>query len=342
MEKAVEIVYTEGIMDQALDAFGLSREGLKLLGDFENYVYEATKDGKAYILRLTHSSHRSPEEVESELDWVNHLIDNGVEVQAPLPSLDERYVVPVQAEDDTVFSVSLFEKAEGHHPRYSDPDEWNSRLFREWGRKTGEIHRATQTYVRPEHLPSRPHWDEDELKDHARDYINEGEEWMLDRLNALFDHLHSLPRDSSSYGLLHTDIHPGNFFVDGAKLRVFDFDDCSYNWYVHDLAIPLYYSVAWGLPESYEGSRDRFAADFFRAFWDGYYQEFKLDPVWLKEIPYLLKLRDLTLYMVINKKVSPEELAKNERLTRTQTEARDRIYRDVPIASLDDEQLIGG
>lgn len=340
MELAVEQVFTPAVLSEALGAFGLSEDQIKQLGNFENYVYEGRKEDKACILRLTHSSHRKPEEVESELDWVNHLIREGVEVQAPLPARDGRFVVPVPAEDGTVFSVSLFEKAEGHHPRYSDQEEWNESLFREWGRKTGQIHRASQTYRKPDRLPSRPHWDEDELKENAADYVPAGEEWMLERLNALIDRFHSLPKDTASYGLLHTDIHPGNFFVDGGKLRVFDFDDCSYTWYVHDLAIPLYYSVAWGLPASYEGDRDRFAVDFFRAFWDGYAQEFQLDPVWLEEMPYLLKLRDLTLYMVINKKVSPEELAKNERLSRAQSETRERIRRDVPIAVVDYRKII--
>ncbi|WP_438432556.1 phosphotransferase enzyme family protein [Gorillibacterium sp. sgz500922] len=342
MEQAVERVFTEAVVQRALQAFGLSAEGMKELGSFENYVYEAYREGEPVILRFTHSSHRQPAEVESELDWVLHLAREGVELQGPLAASNGAYVVPIAAEDGTVFSASLFEKAEGHHARFANPEEWNERLFREWGRKTGEIHRATCRYVRPEHLPMRSHWDEDDLLQNARDYIDADDEWMLEKLEALFRHFKGLPRTADAYGLLHTDIHPGNFFVDGDRLRVFDFDDCSYTWFAHDLAIPLYYATAWATPESYQGDCDRFAADFFRAFWSGYAEEYTLDPVWLNEIPALLKLRDLTLYLVIKKKVGPEELEKDAGARRILKENRERIERDVPIVTVDYHALLQG
>jgi len=340
MEKQVERVFTQAIIASALDGFGLSREGLKQLGDFENYVYLAFRGREATILRFTHSSHRSPLEVESELDWMNYLVREGVPMMGPLQAKDGRFILPLTAEDGTVFSAALFEKAEGHHVRYDDPTEWNAALFEEWGRLTGQIHRATRSYVKPAHLPSRPHWDEDELAENAHDYIRAGDEWMLERLKAVFDHLKALPRKEDSYGLLHTDMHPGNFFVDNGKIHLFDFDDCGYTWFVHDLAIPLYYSVAWGVPESYGGDRERFAADYFQAFWKGYRNEHTFDPIWLKEMEAQLKLRDLTLYLVINKKLSPEELAKNERLGRMLVDIRRRIQQDVPIANVRYEELI--
>ncbi|MEO3944978.1 phosphotransferase [Gorillibacterium sp. CAU 1737] len=334
MEKQVEQVFTQAIIDGALIGFGLTQEGWKQLGDFENYVYLARRDEQEVILRFTHSSHRSPLEVESELDWMNHLVREGVAVMGPLAAKDGRYVLPLTAEDGTVFSAALFEKAEGRHVRYQDPNEWNTALFEEWGRLTGQIHRATLSYEKPEHLPSRPHWDDDELLEHARDYVQTGDEFVLDRLSALLSYFQSRPRSKDSYGLLHTDMHSGNFFVDGGRIHLFDFDDCSYTWFVHDLAIPLYYSVSWGLPEAYEGDANRFAADFFQAFWEGYRREYALDPAWLQDMEAMLKLRDLTLYLVIYKKVSPEELTEDQHLGRLIKDIRCRLQQDVPIVTL--------
>lgn len=46
----------------------------KPLGDFENYIFKAKGDrGEDYVLRLTHSSHRSKQGVEAELDFYDML-----------------------------------------------------------------------------------------------------------------------------------------------------------------------------------------------------------------------------------------------------------------------------
>ena len=50
----------------------------KPLGDFENYIFKAKDDRKEeYVLRLTHSSHRSKKEVEAELDFYGMLLRMG-------------------------------------------------------------------------------------------------------------------------------------------------------------------------------------------------------------------------------------------------------------------------
>ena len=72
MEKAVSSLMTQEILDYFLERFRLDRE-IKKLGDFENYVFETYKNGQPYILRITHSSHRSKNEILSELDWMRHL-----------------------------------------------------------------------------------------------------------------------------------------------------------------------------------------------------------------------------------------------------------------------------
>ena len=53
--------------------------------------------------------------------------------------------------------------------------------------------------------------------------------------------LDSLPKDDDCYGLIHADIHQGNFFVDeNDNITIFDFDDCHYHWFAYDLAVPLF------------------------------------------------------------------------------------------------------
>ena len=48
----------------------------------------------------------------------------------------------------------------------------------------------------------------------------------------------SLPRDESSFGLIHGDFQLDNLFWNG-ELRAIDFDDCCYHWYLADVALAL-------------------------------------------------------------------------------------------------------
>lgn len=73
MEIAVERVFTKEILARAAKEFYVTVEE-KPLGDFENYIFKAKGDrGEDYVLRLTHSSHRSKKEVEAELDFYDML-----------------------------------------------------------------------------------------------------------------------------------------------------------------------------------------------------------------------------------------------------------------------------
>ncbi|MBL1704303.1 aminoglycoside phosphotransferase, partial [Klebsiella pneumoniae] len=77
MEIAVERVFTKEILKKAASLFQVIVEE-KPLGDFENYIFKAKGDGsEEYVLRLTHSSHRSKKEVEAELDFLRYVAENG-------------------------------------------------------------------------------------------------------------------------------------------------------------------------------------------------------------------------------------------------------------------------
>jgi len=72
MEQSVEKQFTSEIMNNILASYDLD-SNFKKLGDFENYAFEVYQNGEAKILRVTHSSHRSQKELESELDWIQYL-----------------------------------------------------------------------------------------------------------------------------------------------------------------------------------------------------------------------------------------------------------------------------
>lgn len=337
MEAQVEKLFGERILQEAGDRFGLKRGEYKKLGDFENYVFEGIreKDGEPAVLRLTHSSHRPEEQVRAELDWIRFLTEEGgLAIPGCIPSRDGRLTEKVEVPgEDSYFTAGLFRKAEGRLPQFNRPEDWNEELFRNWGRITGQMHRLTTRYEPAPGSARRPSWEEDDLLDNAAAYTAPGEEFVLDRLEATLARLRSLPKEPGNYGLIHTDIHPRNFFVDGrGGLQVFDFDDCAYNWFVHDIAIPLYYSLCWGVPEAYGENLEAFASDFLHAFWNGYREEYDLPAAWLSELPLFMFFRDLNLYLVIRKKMAPGDM--DEHLTRWFERITERIRRGESIVSL--------
>jgi len=341
LEKEVEILFGEQVLNEAARRFGLDADVFTKLGDFENYVYEVRKQGEPCILRLTHSSHREEPAVRAELDWVRYLTDAGVAIPGCIDSLNGRKTEVVPATSgETYFTCVMFEKAAGARADHRNPAVWNTALIREWGRITGHMHRATSAYVVADGAPKRHFYFENGLHEEAERIVGEGEEGVLKQLASVLGHILQLPRDERTFGLIHTDIHQGNFFVDEGRVAVFDFDDSAYTWFVHDLAIPLYYSLCWSVPESYQGDLNAFARDFMLAFWEGYASEHKLDPSWLAHIPAFMKLRDLELYIVLTKKIDPAEMS--DRHKKWLAEIRERIERDAAIVELDFAALVAG
>lgn len=134
-------------------------------------------------------------------------------------------------------------------------------------------------------------------------YLPQEDQQIKKIYTELRDYLRDLPRDTASYGLIHQDAHQGNIFVtERGKITLFDFDDCVYSWFVNDIALVLFYAAM--------GQEDQaaFVTQFMTGFLPGYFREHQLDPVWFKEIPNFLKLREIDLYAVIHRSFDVKNL----------------------------------
>ena len=61
MLKHFKHLYTDAIRTEAMRRFGLTPISLDILPDASHsYVYECKRDGKSYILKITHTIHRRP------------------------------------------------------------------------------------------------------------------------------------------------------------------------------------------------------------------------------------------------------------------------------------------
>ncbi len=291
MEKHIKERYHDGILTEARGRFGVDESKIKLLDGFESFIYEFEKGGAEFILRIGHSSHRTENQVNAELDWVNYLSDGGVGVARAVPSENGKLVESIDAGDGTQFLASAFVKAPGTHiPRAERKGE----ILTEWGRQIGRIHRLTKDYK-----PSRPEW----RRNHWHEEIGGWEKYLpadqtlvTQRFLDLCALLRTYPTGRDEYGLIHTDAHAGNFFVHDGRITLFDFDDSAYIWFISDIAIVIFYMVMYPL----EGmSREDYGRHILKYFMPGYNEENRLDDIWMKRLPEFLKLREFELYLVI-------------------------------------------
>ncbi|MFX3673642.1 MAG: phosphotransferase enzyme family protein [Paenisporosarcina sp.] len=330
MEQWVENLFSKEVLDEAASRYKADATNAKKLGDFENYVYEVERGGKSYILRLTHSSHRSKEEVEGELKWINFLNGRGIHVSLVHESVNGELVetVPVSGSN---FFVCLFDKAPGSPVQMSSP-EFGPELFEKWGAITAHMHLATEEYDASE--SQRLRWDEDDLIELEK-HINPVEDKdIVEGNRKLVASLHQLPQTKETFGLIHSDIHPGNFFYHEGDIHVFDFDDAMYFYFASDIAIPLYYFIWWKYRKETLEARSTVGKDILTHFLKGYMSVREISREWVERLPMFLKLRDYTLYGIFNKKV---DLSAKEHEIENQlvAEIRERLIKNEPIVDLD-------
>jgi amicoumacin kinase len=334
MEKWVANLFNEEVLKEAADRFSVSIKESKKLGDFENYVYQVTKDGNPYILRLTHSSHREKSQVEAELNWVNFLHSKGVNVSLVKHSNNQLLVEGISVGNSSFFAC-LFEKAPGRPVRAKE-DLFGPTLFEKWGKTIGHMHKVTKEYKAKG--SRRERWEEEELFNFQHYLSSENDQEIIDRGYEIINSIKGLEETKDSFGLIHSDIHPGNFFYHEGEIYVFDFDDSAYHYFISDIAIPLYYSIWWKFREEDLETRTRFGEEFLTNFLKGYLQENSIDEPWIKKIPLFMELRDLTLYSVFHEKWDIENLSEEE--GRLLSQIRDRLVRKESIVELDYQRII--
>ncbi|MCP3030846.1 phosphotransferase [Halobacillus sp. A1] len=330
MEQWIERLLTESVRRESMEHFELDQREPEKLGDFENYIYQVYRKGTPCILRITHSSHRTKEEIEAELEWVNFLCSAGIPAASALASARHRRVEEVKA-DGSSFFISLFEKAPGSPVKITDKS-FDQELFFSWGKTVGKMHNVTKGFQPTR--GRRKRWDEDDLLDFPLYLDSIEDSQVIEKGEKLKKRIQSLQESKERFGLIHSDLHHGNFFMDNGRVNVFDFDDSCYFYYVSDIAIPLYYAV-WA--RGFQGSSSSFAEEFLTFFMKGYIEENELSKEILELIPLFLRFRDHTLYAVLHKKWGSRSL--NESQQSLLAQIRERLLAEQPIVDVSYEKI---
>lgn len=322
VDKRIKELYTDKILKTAALKYSVDLGKIKKLGGFENFIYEYEKNGSRSILRITHSYHRSIDDLNAEMEWVEYLAGNGADVAAPVLSAEGKLAEKIDI-GNSYFVVSAVEKATGTH---INKEHWNKTLFTSWGRAVGKLHRLTKDY-KPVMAP-RFQWHEEYLVKNIGDYLPIQQASVICKIINHIDKLKAFYTEKDNYGLIHTDVHSGNFFIDNGEITIFDFDDCAYKHFISDIAIAVFYSLM--SPGKFK-TTEEFAEYFLDNFMIGYLKENMLDDYWMKKLPDFLKLREMMLYVAIHRSVNldnPGEWVENFMGGR-----HDKINNEIPLLS---------
>ncbi|MFX0174394.1 MAG: phosphotransferase enzyme family protein, partial [Candidatus Hodarchaeota archaeon] len=276
---------------------------LSFLGGLENQVYSFKKNKNDYILRVGHSTHMTHDLVQAEMDWVCYLYENNIPVPKPLSSKNSILVERVPAEVG-YFNVIVLEKLPGNHINFQKPRAWNEKIIYQWGKIIGKMHRLSKKYT-PKNVRR---YDFNPTSSLVEEMIPNEPNLIKKKIIDIFQSLKSLPKTKDAYGLVHSDLHPGNFLIDDNVISgILDFDRTCYKWFISEIAIALYYPLYLSPLNTNKNEQEDFSHYFLPIFWKGYKSENLLDPFWLSTLNNFIRVRDAILFLYL-----PRERGKND------------------------------
>lgn len=230
----------ERLAQQAADLWGLASDQITLAARRENIVWRAETEGGTYALRLHRPGYRNTAELLSELQWMDALVQGGLNVPRPLPSQHGNLVEQV---GDTLVDLLTWLPGQpvGAQGQLDVADRTG--LCRALGKLLAQMHAISDTWSPPPGF-TRPAWDRAGLLGDAPVWgpfwdnpgLTEDQRATLlkarDRAN---DHLARIERNLD-YGLIHADALSENILINDGALSLIDFDDGGWGFRDFELA----------------------------------------------------------------------------------------------------------
>jgi Ser/Thr protein kinase RdoA (MazF antagonist) len=238
-------VVANQLAEQALGLYDLPRyASVHLVSVSENEIYRVeAPSGRRWALRVQRPGYQSKSSLASEMAWLAALRRDGVvATQIPVAGVSGEWVqVARDPEGREARNVVLFEWENGSHPRM---DMDLRQCFRSLGAITAQMHVHSRTWARPEGF-DRFTWDFETALGETprwgrwRDALGMTADWLdlFGRTAELVGARLSLYGSGPDrFGLAHCDLRLDNLLIDQGEIKVIDFDDCGFSWYMYDAA----------------------------------------------------------------------------------------------------------
>jgi Ser/Thr protein kinase RdoA (MazF antagonist) len=272
-------------------------------GGHSSLVYEYRVGQRSCILKITPpNTDIDLHSMRSMLEWMAFLAEHDGPVVRPLRSRHGN-LIEQAGRDDQLYSSVSFEKSPGFLAERLPLADWNDKLFQALGNTLGLCHRLSQVYIPGEEF-KRPEWNLSvNCFNNPVDELERAGPVVLEKRARMLAALQALPKDKDSYGLVHLDLHFGNFLVDvkNQKIILIDFDDCAHGWYVMDIAMLLFdILVVYAGPD-----RERFGERFLDNLLKGYRLQKPISAFWIRQLPIFLKLLEIGVYLQVERDYDP-------------------------------------
>ena len=309
------MIVDQPLLDAGAALYGVDPGSYTAMGGTDGAVYGCRLHNREYVMKFVPMEKQNIPAYFEKLEFVHYLSDHGIPIAMPVPSKNGQHIEQIEG-DKELYLVTLAPRAVGRHPSLRIASEWNDNLFTCWGQVMGKMHALTQQYPRWENNPDSSSSAPPTRIEGWREEHKFFEEWSQEpeitaKWMELYPLLEALPRDRSTYGLVHNDLHQMNFFYNPYSLGVncltiIDFDVCAYNWFLADIAIAAYHAAANGSKTSLL-QRQMQTRAFLNPFLRGYKLEYTLDDSWLEHLPLFMKYREILLYIAMTNSMPEEE-----------------------------------
>jgi Ser/Thr protein kinase RdoA (MazF antagonist) len=244
--------------EQALSLYGLPPNAtVRLISRSENEIYKIeASSGRRWSLRVQRPGYQSKNALASEIAWLVALRNDGV-VATPVPiaGRNGEWVQRVRGGGASeARNVVLFAWEDGHQPTVG----MDLRpCLKSLGAITAKMHAHSAAWQRPEGF-ERFTWDFEAA-------LGESPRWgrwrdglgmnatRLDLFGRTVDliraRLERYGRGPDRFGLAHCDLRLANLLLHEGTVKVIDFDDCGFSWYMYDAATLMsFYEHLPGVP----------------------------------------------------------------------------------------------
>jgi Ser/Thr protein kinase RdoA (MazF antagonist) len=266
---------------------------IRLLNVSENATYALADPSslRELVLRVHRVGYCTADEIRSELAWINALRGDAIiETAAPIAGCDGEL-------------VQLFESPAGRPGRFAvaferlpgrEPDAGAGTV--QWFERLGELSARMHAHARTWRLPPgfrRKRWDLDAMVGpdglwgpwRAALGLDASGVAALERaLGFIADRIGRFGTGPERFGLIHADLRLANLLVSEPHLRIIDFDDCGFSWFLYDFASAVSFI-----------EHEPIVPDLLAAWIEGYRRVATLSSEEVAEIPTFVVLRRILL-----------------------------------------------
>lgn len=240
------------IAQAALTYYNVSNVQLTFLGQSQNTTFRVeAPTGDKFLLRLhvgikaagdgSHDLWREPFVIQSELLWLNALAhDTKLTVPQPVQNrLGEWVTSFASTELGLSISCSLLRWVEGEH---LDGEPTPQQVY-QLGALMAQLHDHSSCWSLPSDF-SRPTHDVEQLKSATSQLdtlvqsgtISTDDYQVLQKSAAqVQEFMLGLQHTHNTWGLIHADLHQGNYVFYGEEVRPIDFSRCGFGFYLYDI-----------------------------------------------------------------------------------------------------------